>query len=190
MPLGQSAPSPQWSASEPNFLIIVTGIIGIGKTTVCRKLIELVRWHGHSCGGILAYTASGETIIIEDIQTGEKEILASTKQVYPGPHTPRYSFNPKGIDFGIRVISEGKSKDVLIVDEIGHLELRGEGFYSVLEIIRSSEVQFCVLVIRQELLANFIPRFKPVEPVIFETTKNNRNQVPEEILEELDKGLR
>jgi nucleoside-triphosphatase THEP1 len=92
-----------------DFHQIVTGIVGIGKTTVCRRLIELVCWHGHNCGGILADTASGETIIIEDIQTGEKETLAGTKQVYPGPYTPRYSFSPKDIDFGIWVVDKGGS---------------------------------------------------------------------------------
>jgi len=161
-------------------LIIVTGIIGIGKTTVCRKLIELVRWHGHSCGGILAYTASGETIIIEDIQTGEKETLASTKRVYPGPHTPRYSFSPKGIDFGIRAIDKGASTELLVVDELGHLELRGEGFVRALELIRADKVKNCILVIRNGLLPAFLPRL-PTTPLVFEVTESSRNQLPQDI---------
>ena len=52
-------------------VIIVTGAIGIGKTTVCRKLIEIVRNRGYTCGGILTYKAPDKGIIIEDIQSGE-----------------------------------------------------------------------------------------------------------------------
>lgn len=173
-------PSPQWPASEPNVLIIVTGIIGVGKTTVCRKLIEPVRRHGHSCGGILTYTASEETIIIEDIQTGEKETLASTKRIYAGPHTPRYSFSPKGIDFGIRAIDKGASTELLVVDELGHLELRGEGLFKALELIRADKVKNCILVIRKGLLPAFIPRL-PATPLVFEVNRNNRHQLPQEI---------
>ena len=36
-------------------------------------------------------------IIIEGIQSGGKETLASINNVYHGPHTAKYSFNAKGI---------------------------------------------------------------------------------------------
>ena len=161
-------------------LFIVTGIIGIGKTTVCRKLTELVRGHGHSCGGVLTNTASGETIIIEDIQTGEKETLACTKRLYPGPHTPRYSFSPKGIDFGIRAIDKGAATELLVVDELGHLELRGEGFVRAIELIKADKVKNCILVIRNGLLAAFLTRL-PTKPLVFEVTQSSRNQLPHDI---------
>lgn len=161
-------------------VIIITGTVGIGKTTVCRKLIKIVRNQGHTCGGILTYKATDKSIIIEDIQTGEKETLASTKRVYPGPHTPRYSFSPKGIDFGIRAIDKGVSTELLVVDELGHLELRGEGFVRALELIRADKVKNCILVIRNGLLPVFLPRL-PTTPLVFEVTKSSRNQLPQNI---------
>jgi nucleoside-triphosphatase THEP1 len=53
-------------------IIIITGAIGIGKTTVCEKVIELVRSSGYSCGGILTHKAAYERLIASDIQTGER----------------------------------------------------------------------------------------------------------------------
>ncbi len=170
-------------------VIIVTGAIGIGKTTVCRKLIKIARNRGYTCGGILAYKAADKGIIIEDIQSGEKEILASINDVYHGPYTDKYSFNPKGIDFGIQAIDKGTSTAVLIVDEIGHLELRAEGFANVLELTKASKVKNCILVIRRELLPAFLPQLPPT-PLIFETTVNNRDQLPQEIGSVLLKKLR
>jgi len=161
-------------------VIIVTGAISIGKTTVCRKLIEIVRNRGYTCGGILTYKAADKGIIIEDIQSGEKETLASINDVYHGPRTAKYSFNPDGIDFGIRSIEKSTSSAILIIDEIGHLELRGEGFAKVLELVKAGKIEVCILVIRRELLAAFLPQM-PATPLVFETTINNRNQLPQEI---------
>ena len=161
-------------------MVIITGAIGIGKTTVCRKLIEILRGKGYTCGGILTYKAADKGIIIEDIQSGEKGTLASINNVYQGPRTARYSFNPDGIEFGIHAVEKGTSAPVLVVDEVGQLELRGEGFARALELIKAGEVEDCVLVIRRELLPAFLPQL-PAAPLIFETTTDNRNQLPQEI---------
>ena len=161
-------------------IIIVTGAIGIGKTTVCRKLIETLRSRGYTCGGILTYKAADKSIIVEDIQSGEKKTLASVKNVYHGPRTVKYSFNPKAIDFGIRAIDKGTTTTILLVDEIGHLELRREGFIKVLELIKVGKVKHCILVIRTELLHAFLPQL-PAAPLVFETSINNREQLSQEI---------
>jgi len=170
-------------------VIIVTGNIGIGKTSVCRKLIELVRNRGYTCGGILTYKAADKSIIIEDIQSGDKETLASINNVYHGPRTAKYSFNPKGIDFGIQAIDKGTSATILVVDEIGYLELRAEGFAKVLELIKAGKVTNCILVIRRELLSTFLPQL-PTTPFVFKTTVNSRNQLPQEIVSVLIEELR
>jgi len=161
-------------------VIIVTGAIGIGKTTVCRRLIEIAQNRGYMCGGILTYKTANKDIIIEDIQTGEKETLASINNVYHGPRTRKYFFNPEGIDFGVRAIDRGISSAILLVDEIGHLELRGEGLVKVFELIKAGKVKDYILVIRKELLPAFLPQL-PVNPLVFETTINNRNQLPQDI---------
>jgi nucleoside-triphosphatase THEP1 len=161
-------------------LVIVTGPIGVGKSAVCRKLVDIVRARGYTCGGILTYKAADQGIAIEDIESGVTGALASIDEVYPGPRTGRYFFNPEGIDFGKRAIDRGTSKALLVVDEIGHLELRGEGFANTLELIKENKVGNCVLVIREELLPGFKIQL-PIKPVVFKTTVDNRNQLPQEI---------
>ena len=131
-------------------LIIITGTIGIGKTTVCQKMVEALRNQGYKCSGILTYKDATGHIIVEDIQSGKTEILASSNSEYDGPRTPRYSFSPKGIDFGIRAIDKGIDSDVLVIDEVGHLELGGEGFSKSLELIIAGKVKNSILVVRNE----------------------------------------
>lgn len=161
-------------------VIIVTGAIGIGKTTVCRKLIEILRNEGHTCGGIVTYKTADKVIIIEDIQSGEREALASINNIYKGPRVGKYFFNPEGIEFGIRAIDRGSSSDILFGDEIGYLELRGGGFVEILELIKAEKVKDSILVIRKELLSAFSARLGS-RPLILETTSNNRNELPERI---------
>jgi len=172
-------------------VIVVTGTIGIGKTTVCRKLIEIVQNQGYTCSGILTDKAADNSIIIADVQSGERETLASIDNSYHGPHTAKYFFNPRGIDFGIQAIDKGTSAAILLVDEIGQLELRGEGFTEVPELIKAGKIKQCVLVIRKELLPAFLPQL-PTTSLVFETTSDNRNQLPQEIgavlLEKLREG--
>ena len=169
-------------------VIIVTGTIGIGKTTVCEKVVSIVRSAGYTCGGILTYKALDESLTILDIQTGERETLASTDNIFDGPRTPKYSFNPEGIDFGNRAINRGTASDVLIVDEIGYLELGGEGFVKSLELIREDKVRNSILVIRKQLLSAFLAQLGD-NPSIFETTVSNRNQLPQKICSSLTGNL-
>lgn len=57
---------------------------------------------------------------------------------------------------------------------------RGEGFVKVIELIRTKKVRNCILVIRKSLLSAFLPQLN-TEPSIFQTTLDNRNQLPQEI---------
>jgi len=136
-------------------VIIITGSIGIGKTTVCEKVIKIVRNSGYSCVSILTHKATNESLIALDIQTGERAIQASTDNTFDGPRTPRYSFNPEAIKFGIRAINKSIDSDVLIIDELGHLELDGEGFAKSLDFVKTGSVKNSILVIRKQLLSAF-----------------------------------
>ncbi len=160
--------------------IIVTGAIGIGKTTVCQRVIEIAGSQGFACDGVITYKNSGGDIVIQNVRTGETKTLASTRSIYSGPCTAKYCFNPEGIEFGIKAINSGISADISVVDELGHLELRGQGFTAVIEQVAAGQFRNCILVIRKELLPAFLSRLK-VETTIFEATLENRNQLPGKI---------
>lgn len=165
-------------------VIVVTGAIGIGKTAVCEKVVKTVQSRGYACGGILTYKARDKGLTILDIQTGKSKTLASTDNIYHGPRTGRYFFNVEAIEFGIRAIDRGAYSDILFVDELGYLELDGEGFVNSLELIKAGEVKNSVLVIRKQLLPAFLARLGD-KPSIFETTIGTRNQLPERICSSL-----
>jgi len=147
-------------------------------------VIKIALSSGYSCGGILTHKATDESLIALDIQTGEKTILASTDNTFDGPRTPRYTFNPEAIKFGIRAINKAIDSDVLIIDELGHLELNGEGFVESLEFVNTGRVKNSILVIRKELLPAFLAQLGD-NPSIFETTISTRDRLPRKIYSSL-----
>jgi nucleoside-triphosphatase len=161
-------------------LVVITGAIGVGKTTICQKVIDITRSQGYGCAGMITCKAPDGGIIIEDVKTGQRMTLASLNSIYDGPQVGKYFFNPEGIEFGIRAIESGKDSSLLVVDEIGPLELKGGGFVRALELIKDGKVRDCIIVIRSGLVSTFLPQLGTT-PLIFETTVNNRDQLPTDI---------
>ena len=168
--------------------IIVTGKVGIGKTTICEKVIKIAENRGYTCGGVLTYKALNKDIIAIDIQTGGREALASINKIYEGPHIGRYFFNPAGIELGVRAIDRGISSDILFVDEIGYLEFGGGGFANSLELIKAGKVKDSVLVIRKKLLSAFLVQMD-FEWLVLEATISNRNELPQKVYSSLARGV-
>lgn len=157
--------------------IIVTGSIGVGKTTVCRKVADLSKSAGHSCGGVLSYKAPDGGIMVVDVSTERVERLAGAGDLYDGPRVGKYHFSRAGIDFGNLAIDRGAASDILFVDEVGPLELAGKGFVKALELLGEGRAQRCVTVVRKELLPAFSTRLG-WPAVVLETTSGNRDELP------------
>jgi len=170
-------------------VIIVSGAIGIGKTTICKKVMKIAQSQGYSCGGIISYKKQYEKIIVKDIQTGKTKILASTHNIYKGPRTAKYFFNPEGIDFGNKSIDRSISSDITFIDELGYLELQGQGFAKSVEQVAARAFKTSILVIRTELLTSYLLRLG-AGTTVFETTLDNRNKLPDEIFQVLQRDLR
>jgi len=165
-------------------IIVVTGQIGVGKSTVCGKIVQMAKSKGDTCGGFLNYKSQDGKIIIEDAGSGDYTIFASLKPEYSGLSTGKFYFNPAGFDFGFKVLKEGLTRDLVFIDELGRLEVKGEGFAGVFSLLAENEFNRAVVIIRKELLTELVPRFH-LQPTIFEVTLENRDRAAEEIIEVL-----
>ncbi|MBC7261546.1 MAG: hypothetical protein H5T63_06000 [Chloroflexi bacterium] len=189
-------------------IAVLTGPVHIGKTTVCRAVADLVRQRGYCVRGILTppiLDKNGVRLGIEvlDLATGERRVLArvyhpndqaegsvghSKPEEHHGPHVGPYYFDPEALRWGQDVVAEaiGMGCDLLIIDEIGRLELEQDtGFNHILDLLVTSVVPRCLLVVRDTLLDAFRRRVPELEFVIFEVTVDNRNTLPVEITQRL-----
>jgi nucleoside-triphosphatase THEP1 len=149
-------------------LIIVTGARGAGKTTLIGELILAFQQQGVKLSGLTSpavFEGDQKTgITAVNLATGETKRLA----VYdPKPEDPsaehrplNWSFDPVVITWGNQVFSCAIPTDVLVVDEIGPLELnRKQGWSAALPALDSRQYDLAILVMRPELLEKSLQRW-------------------------------
>jgi nucleoside-triphosphatase THEP1 len=113
-------------------LIIITGQSGAGKSTWCRRLVDDARRRGLLVDGLLspAVFEAGQKIAIDlaAIGSGTRRQLATRREagaspLLTGPHTGGWQFDGAALAWGNAVIAGLPPVDVLILDELGPLEI-------------------------------------------------------------------
>lgn len=176
------------SVCKPPINVLITGPIGVGKTTVCLRVIEAARRAGLSVGGILTpaiLEESGEKsgIAIVDLATGERRLLARIGEYPEGLRLGKYTFERQALEWGCAILRRERSADLLVIDEIGRLELeRGEGFVGALDILAAGEARRSLSIVRETLLPALYARLPQVSFVEFRVNEQNRSALAEEIV--------
>ena len=144
----------------PQHIAILTGPFGSGKTTTCRQLADLAQQHGLDCAGIVCPARfDGERkvgIDLLNLRTGECRPLAEADSQPATLRTTRYRFNAGVMAWGAASLDAACPCDVLIVDEIGPLELeRGQGWMNALTVLREGQFDLAIVVVRPSLVDAF-----------------------------------
>jgi nucleoside-triphosphatase len=114
-------------------LILVTGPPRTGKTTVLLKVASKLRIQGYRIGGMISEERREENsrvgFEIVDLASGRKGWLANIRQA-AGPRLGKYRVNLEDLDsIGTAAILRAlNDADVVLVDEIGPMELCSESF--------------------------------------------------------------
>jgi hypothetical protein len=118
-------------------IYILSAPIHSGKTT------SLINWSAarNDVHGILTPVVGGKRVFM-NAQTKEQFPMEAT-----GPSTP---LRTDVITVGIHIIRNATNKeDWLVIDEVGPLELRGEGFCKVLKEVLAVRKKKIILVVRE-----------------------------------------
>ncbi len=151
-------------------ILVLTGRRGIGKSTLCLRAAEAACRRGLAPAGVIspARFAAGRKVGIDllDVRGGKRRPLAVSDQS-PGPiRTQSYRFRPEAMIWGAGVIAAAPPCRLLIVDELGPLELvRGQGWTVALEVLRAGRFDLALVVVRPGLVHLFHQRIpdRPVE---------------------------
>lgn len=114
-------------------LLLLTGSPGVGKTTILLKTAEALKTRGYSLGGMISREArsSGGRVGFEimDLSNGKSGWLAHVDQEF-GPQVGKYRVNLKDLDdVGVKAIMNAVANcDIIVIDEIGPMELFSEKF--------------------------------------------------------------
>lgn len=114
-------------------VILITGRPGIGKTSVIIKIVEELRAKGYKVGGMTSREKrEDDTRVgfqIQDVTTGKQGWLAHVRQP-DGPRIGKYRINMNDLEsIGAKAVENAtENADVVVVDEIGPMELCSQAF--------------------------------------------------------------
>jgi len=143
-------------------IIIFTGPVHAGKTTALMHWCE----RRQDIGGILTPVINGKRFFWDN---AAKEFFAmeadeEEEKIAVG----KYQFRKAGFEKAIQRIKQNTYKPWLVIDEIGPLELRGEGFAGVLKEVleKQNGRQTILLVAREQILNEVIQQFGLQQAII------------------------
>jgi nucleoside-triphosphatase len=143
--------------------ILLTGRPGSGKTTMCSRVLEIARERGLACCGVITHQSGrgkeAASLIVEDLSTRETRILAKKRRDLDGGEgviSCSFIFDRGSIEFGKKALERGG--DLLVIDEVGNLEINGEGFTNAIDAFSSKENS--ILAVRSELSEIISQRLK------------------------------
>jgi len=169
--------------SMPNNYFI-SGMPKAGKTTLLRKLVEKMRANGLKVGGFLSPeekahgTRTG--FYVEDIETGRIERLA--EEGIDGPKVAKYHVDTKSFEsLAVPVLEAAGRYDVIIIDEIGRMEMKSTKFGELLSRILESDTPVVAALSR-----DYIEDYKAWGEVQI-LTPSNRSRIYLDLLEKVMK---
>lgn len=114
-------------------ILLLTGVPGVGKSSVLLKIVEAFKARGYRVGGMLSreVRSCGTRVGFEilDLSSGERGWLAHVNQP-SGPRVGKYRVNLEDLDsVGVAAILRAvDGLDVVAIDEVGPMELFSERF--------------------------------------------------------------
>ena len=169
--------------------IAVTGPPGMGKSTVVASVVDRLRAKGMKPGGVLArdrrYKDRRIGFELLDLASGATGILAD--EAGSGPQLGKYRVHPEDLDgIGAAAIESALKCDLIVVDEIGPMELTSKRFVSAVELAIASNRP--MLVVLHEWSNHRLARKIRGSFQVIAVTRENRDALVEEIARAIRPG--
>ena len=162
--------------------LLLTGRPGVGKTSVLLRAMDILKAEGYEIGGMVSRevrergTRVGFEIV--DLGTGRKGWLAHVKQP-TGPQVGKYRVNLDDLNTvgASSILKAVKNADIIIVDEIGPMELFSFNFKeAVMNVLDSGRMMMGTIHYRtRDPLISTIKAREDVQ--ILEVTRENRKSL-------------
>ena len=173
-------------------IIIITGEIRQGKTTFVLNLAELLRLENRKVAGIVAIgrDADGnrEGFDLLNISTGETTFLCSNTFQENCKQIGRYYFDPSGFSTGIEWLQSSLQThpEMIIIDEIGPLELQDKGWTQAISILLNESKTLQIWVIRKGLVNTILSKWKIKDALVIDIANETIDTVMQVVNEKLN----
>lgn len=144
--------------------LIITGEVNSGKTSTVEKIISDLRAGQKNVGGVYSkgiFIENEKTgFIAVDIKSGETKQLASIQSDNNfNLNQGRFYFNPEVFREYNTNIFNSLNSDVIIIDEVGKLELDEKGFFPSVQYLINDFAGKIIMVVRKSLADKVLNKF-------------------------------
>jgi len=180
-------------------IVILTGERGVGKTTVCQRVVALARAEQgcthrdvlipdvlipYTCGGLLTLAHPDGSRDVLDVGSGDVRRLTLPPASDQGVVQGCFCFDPETLAWGNDVLSRILACHLLVVDELGPLEIeRGGGWVRAFDVLRDASFRLAIVVVRPELVVQAQLRLPTSATTVFTVTLDNRDSLPEGLVQ-------
>lgn len=157
----------------PLRVVVVAGPGDSGKTGVVTAVADRLQTVGvHAVG----FVQPGEIFEgrkvgfrLRDLATGEEVPLASLGERDDGDFGTRFRFSEEGFDLGREALSRAAPGSIVIVDELGPIELRGQGHMpAVRRALAVADLGGAVIVVRRSLVPSLLAELDASDAVVID----------------------
>jgi len=170
-------------------IIIISGDLHEGKTTFVRKVIDLLQDQNIKVAGFLSpgINVDGKRagFDIFDLLTSQQIRLCNKNPDENWMNYGSYYFNPDGISLGLMSLKVNSIKDsqLVVVDEIGPLELNGKGWSDAVDTLCQTSLIPQLWVVRKSILKKITRKWNVGNIYIFDISESTIHEVESKIKE-------
>ena len=157
-------------------LVILSGESGSGKTTLCLRAIDDARRRHLSVTGLVTVPrlVNGQkaTMHVRSVRTGEERLLGWFVADSGDAIIQHWQFSDDGIAWGAAELAQAAPCDILVIDELGPLELiYGKGWRMAIDRLLDQRYRLALVVVRPPLLPDLLKHVESKNPLTLFASK-------------------
>jgi len=155
----------------PLRVVVVTGPTGGGKTEAVIAVADALRERGIPVAGFVQVGTLEDGrktgFSLRDLATDEEAVLASLADRDKGDFGTRFRFSDEGFRLGRQALSQATPASVVIIDELGPVELRGQGhMQAVRDALATPALRGAIIVVRRTLVPSLLAELDASDAVV------------------------